>query len=358
MVSRSRGRPRAMGMPRCGPLAFVGMLLAFGCSGQPVSVTVQAGGSIVVPLTIESIVDGAVVVTSWGTAHARTDGTRFEDPQRGELVLKLEDGDADPENDVELVTRAVFVAEAPVESAARNLQTGLGRRLLLVADVPSDAPLGTHALTLVHRRVVEGVPVDSSPLEDGGLGDPVEYFGEIKILPPSLQIPLPDGSQETAVGTPHPDRFFMPDGTGFAYGSGGLQPELAMPAAAIAITVTFDPVAAGSGQYPGFLKLALDYPAEVIDVHEVVLAESTQGRAWFEDDGAGGLTVYGLAFRKANPEAVGVGPIQVIFSLDDPEAQLLDAGDLSVELLAVADQLGEPVDPVAWGLVVHPLQVH
>lgn len=348
-LQRSPGLIGAMGMT---------FLLALACSGQPVSVTVQAGGTVMVPLTVESEMNGAVTVASYGTAHWWLDGTRFEDPQRGELVLLLDDGDGDPSNDVELVTRGVFVAEAPVESAERNLQTGFGRRLLLVADVPVDAPLGTYPLRLLHRRVVDGQTVESQPLQDAVSGDPVDYFGELKILPPSIPIQLPDGTTETAVGAASPDLLYFYNGDTIFFGQAGLGPEMAMPAQAFSIAVTFDTAAAGSGQYPGYLKLAVDYPASVIDIQKVVLAEGSQGHAWFEDDGEGQLTVHGVAFQKVNYATMGVGPIQVVFSLDDAETAVLDPADLSIEVVAAADSLGEPIDPVAWGLSVQAPEVH
>ena len=312
------------------------LLAIAGCMGNPIPLSAQAGSTIVVPYS-SSDFDVFEFVDPVGFG-----GTEVEDPQRGTLVLQL-----DSFGGFELTTRLGLNAAAPVEAPVGAGAAGWGSQLLLVVDIPTDAPLGTHDLVLVNRRVEGGVPVDTQITPSPGA---------IRILPTVV-----DAGGELVTGAATPGQFFSP-GAGFLPlkdfvdldGDGELDNffENAVPEPSFGVQVSTPTGQVPPGSAPRLIAYAsvdVTYPAGVIDIERVVATYPNDGLVWFEDDQLGNLTVYGLSLKKRG--ATGLGPFRVVFSLDDPDAALLDLASVGATLDTARDQFGDASIVGDWGLL-------
>jgi hypothetical protein len=111
------------------------------------------------------------------------------------------------------------------------------------------------------------------------------------------------------------------------------------------------PASAGA-RFIAYAKVEIDYPQGVINVQKVVSAEPQESLVSWSDDGDV-ITAWTLTKRVHDPFAPGnitsLGDLRVVFTLDAPSA-LLSLGDVSVELLDVRDQYGDPAIEQDWNL--------
>ena len=193
------------------------------CHGRPFPLSAQAGSTIVIPMTDTE--NSALGPFGLG-------GSDYDDPQRGSLVVHL--GSA---TGFALETRLAFIAAPPVESQVGPWGGGFGRSLLLVVDIPTDAPLGVHDLYIVNERTVDGVAeaVDVTPA-------PLT----IAILPNTV-----NAGGENVVGEPTPGIFYL-GATPFNFedplgpGTGNfLLPAVAPPSFGLRVTTANGQVPAG-----------------------------------------------------------------------------------------------------------------
>ena len=146
-----------------------------GCLGSPIGMTAQRGSTIMVPVHNENLGSNLGIPVGYG-------GTEVTDVQRGELQFYLDD----PSNP--LVTRAsTAVAAAPASEYGRMISGRHPLQIVSIVDIPSTAPLGSHAL-LGRIMPPSGVPsgtiyvssieiIDSPVTFDDG-GTPVTVVGK------------------------------------------------------------------------------------------------------------------------------------------------------------------------------------
>lgn len=295
-----------------------GLVLATAaCTGDPIPLSAQAGSTVVLPF---SDGDDAMLEPLAQIAYG---GTDYADPQRGSLVVQL-----DQPGGFELTTRLAFLAEAPVESpmgpGGIHGALDFGRQLLLLVDIPTDAPLGTHSLHVIHRRTVGGAvvdtPVDESP-------------GSIAILPNAVQ-----AGSETVYGSPTPTQGWLNGGL-YPIDLGDLASVVPQPSFGVAVTTPTGAPPEEDPRYVSYAAVEVGYPRDVIDIVRVVASEPTESLVWHRDDRNGTLRIFSLV-RSNEGSPTGLGPVRVVFDLDDPEGAVLDLGDVTVELLEANDQSG------------------
>lgn len=316
-------------------VAVVGAAAGTGCTGQSLPQTAQAGSTVVLPFAVS---DSAGLLPLNEVAYG---GTDFEDPQRGRLVVRL-GGASGPA----LTTRFATLVAPPVTASTGPSAGATAQTLLLVADIPVDAPPGTHALALVRERtvggVVEEVEVTPSP-------------ATLRILPHEVTYQAEGGALETATGTPTPTQMwagsswqpFLP-GTPLGGPQGGYWWAIPEPSFGVALTGNVPP---GSGsRFVGYVELEIEYPASKIDVLRVVAEEPAAGLVRWEDDGAGVLVVELVASSPGYSPTPGVGPIRVVFALDDELQPVLDLVGFDADVVQATDQFGEPTIQNDWSL--------
>src|SRR5262245_54574068 len=147
------------------------VLVALGlaaCQGQTLPLSAQAGSTSAIPLP-NTATTGAGGVIGYGSSVV-------DDLQRGELAFRL-----DGTSGFELVTRGTTaLSPVPASSMARDGSFAFAppAQVFVMLDIPANAPLGTHSLSIIRRRIENGVPVEyPGP----------SYAGQIAILPASLQ---------------------------------------------------------------------------------------------------------------------------------------------------------------------------
>lgn len=285
-------------------------LAALGCTGKVLPLSAQAGSTVAIPL------GGARDLGPVGFG-----GADVSDPQRGEIVYRL-DAPAGP---VELVTRA-STALGGHAGAGVARSGGLLYQVVSLVDVPSDAPLGTHPVDVLHRR--------RDPATGARLETPIPYEGELSVLPAAIEVAGPAGT-ETIAGAPTPFEAWICNA---ATGTCDWQRLFA----ALVSSAVPDPA----------LRLALDaavwavelevtYPQDVIDVvdvYETPLARvNRRATVWHADDGAGRVVLSAAA------SVAAFRSLSVAFALDDPAAALLDPAEVSVRVLRAWDRDGREV---------------
>jgi len=299
--------------------AFVGS----GCTTPTIGSSTQAGSTLVIPFHVDSVAALAPL------SPVGFGGSEFDDPQRGELVVHL-----DSETGFALETRLALLVLPPVESEL-GPHSFAGGNLLLMVDVPAGAPPGTHGIVLVHEREV-----------DGGVETTVIPAPQtIKILPNQVL-----AGSELVTGEPTPSEIFW---AGAWYPLIGVNQNgpfnnyaQAVPEPSFGVRVTSDTGVPPAGSAPRFIayaKVEIDYPEDVIDVKRVVSAEPMHTVVSWEDDGDV-VTAWTLTKKRHAPLNAGfetaLADLKVVFSLDDPETELLDLADVTVTLLDVRDQFG------------------
>jgi hypothetical protein len=290
-------------------LAAIALATSIGCQGKIVPLSAQAGSTVLIPL---------------GEPNENTGygGTLAPDYQRGELVYRL-GGPTGPE----LVTRAT-AAVAPVPNSNASFGLSSKRQVISLVDIPANAPVGTHTLDIVRRRVESGVPVDYP--------GPV-YHGELTILPHELEFEV-NGNPEEVVGEPTPFQRWNCTGNPPTCSFANFNPAGALPMPELRLS---------EEQFVDLraVQLTIDYPEDVIDVfdvYEVALLQTNHiASVWFEDDAEEGVLHIGAVSSEIPILALGIA-----YTLDDGAEAILDAGDVVVTIDGAWDSAGEPITGV------------
>lgn len=291
----------------CLALVTVALALA-GCQGRPVGMTAQQGSSVVIPLSDATNPDAA----AYG-------GTTAPDYQRGTLIFRL-----DGPTGMELVTRAATVVTPASSSKASKdgLNFVVPRQIMVLVDVPTNAPLGAHSLHVVRRRVEGGVPV-----EYPGPG----YAGQLTVLPNQIDV---GGTLVTGQSTP----FHYYGGGWWPIGNASIANVLPRPELQLAI-------------YPEVhsIELQVDYPAGVIDVQDSfqtihnTVPINERGVVWHDDDGVGRVVISGAATTPGR----AIDQLSLVFTLDNGATAILDPEDVTLTVLEATDADGAPVSATA-----------
>jgi hypothetical protein len=273
---------------RAAPVILL-VVAALGCTGRPLPLSAQAGGTIVIALGSESwFGDRIGYGGDWLAARGASDD------QRGDLVFVLVPPGA-PERSLRtlLVTRAY---PDPASDAALSnsvdpvLGVGLGQALALL-EIPSDTPPGHYHIDVRRqRRTASGgfVPLPALP-----------YGAEIDVLPASVG---------GVSGRPNRAEAWL-DGS-----------DVPVQAQIPAIVPNPKVVLALQPRAPSAAHVELDYPAQKLAIRGVFEEQHTGRRsivAWRDDPAAGRLSIdlvdptasvafLGVAFRLTDPVARGV----------------------------------------------------
>lgn len=287
-------------------LGVLGFVASIGCQGRIVPLTAQRLSSVLIPLNAES-----------ATAAIGYGGTLVEDYQRGTLIYRL-----DSPTGPALVTRATGQALLP--PSAPLLQNPLfpRRQIVSLVDIPEDAPLGTHTLHVVRRRIEGGVPVDyPAPA----------YAGTLTIMPKQITFDV-NGSPLTVTGAPTPFEKYSCLGPSCAWSDATDQVREALPLPELRIRLS----AAVSA-----LELEVSYPADVIEVVDLYEPPGQRmshlARVWYEDAPLGSLQIGAVA---------GLTSFQTLalaFSLVDGASAILDPADVTVTIAGAWNESGAPV---------------
>lgn len=277
-----------------------------GCQARVIPLSAQAGSTVVIPFT------GANEGAEPGLGPIGYGGTDYPDPQRGETVAQL------GTTGWELSTRATMEA-AP--STRANLA---GRQMLLIADIPAGAPLGTHDLVLVNRRDDGGGPVDT-PVTPA-------YQGSLTILPNSIDVDTGSGI-ETVVGSPTPTEYYGTKPLGGPVGWWQAAPFFAIPDPGFRLTVVRGQTD-GSGREIASAVIEVSYPDAVISIGRVAAESPAADAVWASDDGEGTLTIHA-----AHRNGGDLGVVWVGFTLEG--ATPLDIAQVSTTLVKATDQFGD-----------------
>jgi len=145
------------------PLALVAAAAALACQGSPIPLSAQKGSTVMLPIGGHIAEDSGQI--GFGS-------NVYEDPQRGDLIIKLDDASGP-----ELVTRAVTALASSLASpqGIGAALTGNADLIVVMADIPNvpEVTEGPHGLYIVRRL--------------GGVDYPgPNYTGEIQILPASV----------------------------------------------------------------------------------------------------------------------------------------------------------------------------
>jgi hypothetical protein len=292
-------------------LMIVG-LVAAACQGKIVPLSAQAGSTVFVPL------QGTLDPNAVGYG-----GTEVVDYQRGELIYQL-----DGPGGFELTTRATGSALPwPGAPLATGYLGANPAQVLSLVDIPANAPLGTHDLHLVRRRIENGVPVDY-PGPD--------YNGQITILPNEIVVPLPGGGNETVTGMPTPFQAWVCTGN-CSFVDIGPDFQIVVPDPELRIQLSQDVWA---------VELEITYPESVISIasaFETPWVRSAQlARTWIQPGAPGTVFVSAVAgsdkFRR----------ISVAFTLVDGASAILDPNSVGVVILKASDQNGQAVSPTVF----------
>ncbi|MCI0636440.1 MAG: hypothetical protein L0206_21360 [Actinobacteria bacterium] len=272
------------------------------CQGRIAPLSAQQGSTILIPL----MGDPAPEVVGYG-------GTLQEDYQRGTLVYQL-----DGPGGEELVTRASSAVLPSPSAAITRDQPRPKSQIVSLVDIPEKAPLGTHTLHVVRRRIEGGEPVDyPGPA----------YNGPLTILPQSLIIDV-DGTPVEVFGETTP--FERWDGTGWVDATDDVP--FAIPRPELRITLANNVRA---------VELRVDYDPSVVDVVDAfeppVLFTSRLATVWYQDDEAGTVRVSAVA------PSTAFFRVSLVYTLVDGASAILDPADVDVTIEGAWDQNGSPI---------------
>lgn len=329
-MKRSAGRTAPM---RAVLLGLAGCL-AVACSGSSIPSSVQQGGTIVLPLVtnsnLSSLYGDNVFLPAYGSATAN-------DEQHGEMTIwLLKDGAWVGTLD----TRAVLPVAIPPEAPLGEVQSNWGRQLLLIADVPDDAPLGESEMFLFR---FDGV-LHNASLQGA--------YSTLSILPKTTD-PFTDWDGQSITVTSSGAETLMQTPTGTADWGGGAV--IAIPghtfgAEGYSFGIRVLDPAQQNPLRATSSEITVDYP-DSIQVMNVVPLYPTYVHAWFEDvPPAGGnpgtLTIRGVA--REHPLITSMA-YRVTFTLAG--ASPLDLAQLDAQVVSVNDQQGEPYDETGFDAV-------
>lgn len=273
------------------PLALVAAAAALACQGSPIALSAQKGSTVILPI-------GGIWEEDEGQIGFGSD--IYEDPQRGDLIIKLDD-----ENGPELVTRAVTALAAPLASqqGIEAPLTGKTDQIIVIADIPNtnEITVGPHGFFIVRRL--------------GGVDYPgPSYAGEIQILPESITT-----SAGIVDGTSTPFAAIGGNDLGSTLKNVVPDPQLIFRTTNAAFAAEFE----------------VTYPStevDILDVTEAILAESPVGvstshraMTWWRE-----VTPGRLAVGIVSPER-RIRGVSVVFKLKATATQPIAASAAQIE---------------------------
>lgn len=315
------------------------LLASWGCTGQPLSLSAQAGSTILIPLSVDALADLTLSLEHVGYGASPGVPGGYKDPQRGYLEVRLEQtGDV-------LVTRRAFLTEHTLGSSLAELRTSVGRTLILVVDIPIDAPHGRFDLELWHRRWNPEAGGGAGVWEENrALAGATPYFGTLAILPDVLTV-----NGETITGAPTPALYASGDGS--EYSNAYLNLDSAVPRPSIEIWIQDSPGSSPPATpWVSSAKVSVSYPASEIKILDVVPVEPERGRVFYWDNPARGkLHIEAMATSPIvnattntwfNADELQMSPIRVVFEPKNPGVALLDLIDVDATLDVARDETG------------------
>lgn len=295
---------------RCASLLALA-LLAAACQGQIVPLSAQQGTTILIPL--QSGDPFATGLVGFG-------GAEVVDYQRGAFRFRLDDSSGPI-----LETRgASIVAAHPASAHGRGESLAPGVQLVALVNIPSDAPLGTHAIHISRVRIEDQQEVEYTSA--------LQYPGLIKILPNEIEVDLAGGGTEIVTGaeTPFEARF------GSFWTPANDYVPLVVPDPQVRITLT---------QAVWAAELTIAYPDDVIDVKDVLeppgLRTTRLASVWFDELPPNGSV--GTVVARIVGGGAALSAVSLVFTLDDGAEEILDPGDIDVTIDKAFDYSGSPV---------------
>lgn len=296
--------------------ALLGFVIT-GCRAGPISEVAQAGSTVAITVTARDLMPNI----GYG-------GSAAPDPQRGHIEYRL----SDAVSGFPLSTRFTTVMRLSPRAELPRQGIHGGGQVMSLVDIPLDAPTGNYPVFAVHVA------------PDGTETPIADWQQEITILPASLSLDL-DTGPTVVESSPAVIGCFPPP-------CASADPSLALPDPMVVVTI--EPQSLWSA------RLRIDYPAELIDVMDAVDASTVNGDSilvdhshptviWLEDDpGAGHAEI----FASANTQPFR--SLGLVFQLsgdsNDPNVEVLDLADVSVELLKATDEDGTPYDLASFSL--------
>ena len=255
------------------PLLALAALLGIACSGNPISMTVQAGGTFILPLTT-----GNSQLLGDNVAEPAFGGSFLEDTQHGQLVVWLLSEAATWRA---LPTRLTIASRMPVEAPLHKSESGYGRQLILIADVPADVPSGDYLVALRLHRPGE-------PMEMGGTQS---FYGALTVLPASIT--FGDSNEFQADGQAASSAVQNPTGASIQESWGG-GIGLSVPDPSFSVTVRG--IKVGSEPFPKAAYSAVDltFPSSKIAIADVVPRDPTWMTVWHESISANVIRVHSV----------------------------------------------------------------
>lgn len=298
-------------------VASLAFTVATGCMGRVAPLSAQKGSTVLIPLGAHEVLAGQV---GYG-------GSDVADPQRGELVWSLETSTGP----VELTTRASGVAAMHTTAPWADGGSALTAQVVSLVDLENqvdDIPVGTYDLSVVHRYQD---PVTSQMVED-----PLNYFGELSVLPEQIEVIRDDATMETITGAPTTFEWLV-DAMGSSVPLTQQQLDGATPAPVVVVSLGQDVWAA---------EVDVSYPGGVIEIESAVHAMNPVANHGAlvhvsDDPGAQQTRVSAVASSGA------LGRLWIRFSLDDPQAAILDPADITVQVVDAWDENGAPMSASA-----------
>ena len=310
-------------------IASIGWL---GCTTYPSSNAVQAGDTVAIPLASEfgEVSTDGNVDQIQELSHVAYGGVRFDDPQRGKLIINAVGLNEIDGIEKEFVTQYAIPVDADKRSA--HGPRGLGSMVVLVVDIPSDTEPGRYRLDLYHEAPDTAVRTPVTPA----------YGARLTMLPSSLVFGC-NGATCSSTGAPHTKSRMGTTWYDWRTGGWGQAPANLMesvgipaPGFQVAPVVVDDPDDVLSTLPLSAYQFEVSYPADLVTISHVTPDRSGHDSAWFEDDQNGTITVHALSMTQGQ----GVGNVWINFDLveDAPGPALV--GDFVPSLLTATDPLG------------------
>jgi hypothetical protein len=297
-------------------LSLLGLAALLGaCMGQPIGLSAQRGSTIAIPLQGDG--------TFGATAPVGYGGSAYTDVQRGELVFQL-----DGPGGFELTTRLAM--ETDISRRLFTIHGLTARQILVMVDIPIDAPLGTHSLYLVNR--LDGVDTPVVPA----------YEGQIKILPESIEVALAGGGTETISGAPTPLEFYND-------GWQPIDPTWPIPMPSFEVKLNKVRGTGGDGRRASSIVAQISFPDPRANVLRVLPVAPDRDHYWISNAG-GTTTIQGVGLT-AQPLA----PFLVVFENTAGEPLLLSEFQLSI--VKATDQFGSTAIMNDWSLVLQAADI-
>ncbi len=300
------------------------------CSGSPIANSVQQGGTIVLPL-----VTGATLPLTDDVLVPAFGGSQVTDSQHGKLSIWLRNSSTGVWVGA-LPTRLTIAASMPVESLLARDQASWGRQLLLIADVPVNAPLGEFDVAV--RRI--------NP-DDVMLGNTLQpFYKTIKILPGSISFTGTNGEATTAEGQAASS--VMQTLTGTADWAGAAGASVPPPSFEVEVYDTPGPPESEvvTASYTVTHVTFPDTGPKGLVISEVLSRDPLWHTVWWEPDGPGQIEVHSIS----RPHWSSISSaFRVVYTYVEAEPEPFDlAADIGVSLHRAFDEYGVEIPvPVA-----------